>query len=133
ERLAHFFQVEGLAIGRTDYIDIASERLSQADPALAELARCEDQNAVTGRGQVGNRCFHRSGTGGGEQNDVILGPDKGLQVAEYLQVQGAKFGGAVVYIGGSHRELGCRQKRSGAGSKKTDLTDHGSIVNKQSF
>ena len=86
ERLAHFFQIEGLAVGRADHIDVAPECLGQAYPALAELARREHQHAVSGRGQVRDRCFHRSGTGGGEQNDVVLGPDKGLQVAEHLQV-----------------------------------------------
>ena len=117
ERLAHLFQVEGLAIRGADHIDLAAKCLGQADPALAELARRQHQHAVPGRGQVRDRCFHRSGTGGGEQNDVVLSPDKGLQIAEYLQVQGAKFGGPVVYIGCSHSELGRRQKRGRAGSK----------------
>src|ERR1700677_2934776 len=133
ERLAHLFQVEGLAIRRADYIDIASESLCQADPALAELARRQHQHAVSRRGQVRNRRFHRSGTGGGEQYDVILGPDKCLQVAEHLQVQGAKFGSPVVYIGCSHSELSRRQKRGGTRSKKTGLTDHGSIVINKAF
>ena len=133
ERLAHLFQIEGLAIRRTDHIDVAPKCLGQAHPALAELARRQHQHAVSGRGQVRDRCFHRSGTGGGEQDDIVLGPDKGLQVAEYLHVQGAKFRGPVVYIGCSHSELGRRQKRRRAGSKKAGLTDHGSIVINKAF
>ena len=86
ERLAHLLQVEGLAIWRTDYIDFTAECLGQADPALAELARRQHQHPVSGRSQVRNRCFHRSGTGGGKQNDIIFSPDKNLQVAENLQV-----------------------------------------------
>ena len=48
----------------------------------------------------------------------FLVPTKVFRSAEYLQVQGAKFGGPVVYIGCRHSELGRRQKRGGAGSKK---------------
>jgi len=44
-----------------------------------------------------------------KQNDIILGADKGLQIAEYLGIESAELRSAVVYIGCGHSELGCRQ------------------------
>ena len=121
EGFAHLFKIEGLAVRRADHIHVAPKGFGEAYPTLAELACGKHQHAIPRRSQVRDRGFHRSGTGGGEQNDVVFGSHKGLQIAQHLGVQSAEFRGAVVDIGCGHGELGCRQKRRRAGSKERVL------------
>jgi hypothetical protein len=114
EGFAHFVQIEGLAVRGADHVNVAAKGFGQAYPALTELARAEDQYAVSWRGDVRDGRFHRTGAGGGEQNDVILGADEGLQIAQNLRVEGTEFRGAVVDVRRCHGELGCRKKRGRA-------------------
>ena len=118
-------EVEGLAVGCGDHVRLAAEGLGQACPALAEFAGSEDQDAVAGRGEIGDRGFHGAGAGTGEQEDVVLGADEDLELGEHLLEEGAELGSAVVDVGGSHGELSGRQQRRWAWRKKTGLTNHG--------
>ena len=128
ERGADFVELEGLAVGRFDHVGRAAEGLGQIDPALAEFAGGEHQHLVAGRGEVGDRGLHGAGAGGGEQQDVVLGADKDLELGQHLLVEGAELGGAVVHVGGRHGELGGRKQRGWSGGIKARLADHGFLV-----
>jgi hypothetical protein len=52
---------EGFAVGRGDEIDLAAESLGEAGPSLAELAGAEDEDAVAGRGEIGDGGLHCAG------------------------------------------------------------------------
>ena len=117
ERLLDFGEVEGLAVGRFDDVDFAAESFGQAHPALAEFSGGEDQDAVAGRGEVGDRGLHGAGAGRGEQQHVVFGADEDLELGEDFLEEGAELGGAVVDVGGGHGELGGGQQRRWARGK----------------
>ncbi len=71
-----FVEGEGLAVGFFDDVGVAAEVFDQGGPALAELAGGEDEDAVAGRGEVGDGGFHGSGAAGGEDDDVVFGADE---------------------------------------------------------
>ena len=125
EGLPYVREVEGLAVGRGDQLDLAAEGLGQVAPALAEFAGGQDQDAVAGRGEVRDGGFHGAGAGAGEQEHVVLRADEDLQLGEHFLEEGAEFRGAVVHVGGSHGELGGREQGGWAGSKKARFADHG--------
>ena len=124
------FEIEGFAVGGGDQVDLAAEGLGQGDPALAEFAGGEDQDAVAGRGEVGDRGFHGAGAGAGEEQDVILGADELLQLGEDLGVEGAELGGAVVDVRSGHGELGGGEQRGGSGGEEAGFAEHGGISSK---
>ena len=103
--------------------------MANGRPAFAELAGGEDEDAVAGGGEIGDRGFHGAGSGGGEDDDVAgLGADKLLELDQDAGVEGAELGGAVVNVCGSHGELGGGEQRGGAGGEEAGFADHGFIV-----
>ena len=107
---------------------MAAEGLGDAGPALAELAGGEDEDAVAGRGEVGDGGFHGSGAGAGEDEDVVLGADEVLELGEDAGVEGAELGGAVVDVGRCHGELGGGKQWRRARREEASFADHASIV-----
>ncbi len=119
---------EGAAVGCGDDVDLAAEGLGDAGPALAELAGGEDEDAVAGRGEVGDGGFHGSGAGAGEDEDVVGGADEVFELGEDAGVEGAELGGAVVDVGGCHGELGGGEQWGRAGREEASFADHVFIV-----
>ena len=119
---------EGLAVGGGDDVYFAAEGLGDAGPALAEFAGGEDEDAVAGRGEVGDGGFHGSGAGAGEDEDVVFGAEEVLELGENAGVEGAELGGAVVNVSGCHGELGGGKQWGRTRRKETCFTDHRSIV-----
>lgn len=119
---------EGLAVGGADDVDGTAEGFGEGGPALAELAGCEDEDAISGRCQVGDGGFHRSCSGGGEEDDIVGGGDEVFELGEDAGVEGAELGGAVVDVGGGHGELGGGEEGGGAGGEEAGFADHVGIV-----
>ena len=119
---------EGAAVGCGDYVDLAAEGLGDAGPAFAEFSGGEDEDAVAGRGEVGDGGFHGSGAGGGEDEDVVGGADEVFELGEDAGVEGAELGGAVVDVGGCHGELGGGEQWGRAGREESSFADHVFIV-----
>jgi len=117
-------QVEGLAVGDADQIGVATKSFSQRKPAFAEFSGGENEDAVAGRGEVADGGFHGSGTGCGEEQDVILGADELLQLGQNASVEGAELGGAVVDVRGGHGELGGGEEGGRTWSKKACFAEH---------
>ncbi len=115
---------EGLAVGFLDDVDVAAEGFGESGPALAELAGGEDEDAVAGRGEVGDGGLHGSGARAGEDDDVVFGADEVFELGEDAGVEGAELGGAVVDVGGGHGELGGGEQGRRAGSEEASFTDH---------
>ena len=72
---------EGAAVGGGDDVDLAAEGLGDAGPALAEFSGGEDEDAVAGRGEVGDGGFHGSGAGGERMRTSLVVPTKSLSWA----------------------------------------------------
>ncbi len=124
QRGLDFVEREGLAVGGADDVDVTAEGLADAGPALAELAGGEDQDAIAGRGEVGDRGLHGAGAGAGEQDDVVGGADELLELGEDAGVEGAKLGGAVMDVGRGHGELGGGKQGRWTGREESRLADH---------
>ena len=131
QRSLRSFQRQRLSIGSADDVRLAAKRLRQAGPAFAEFTGGQHQHAVARRGQIGDRSLHRPSAGTGQQNDIIFGADKRLELFQNALIQGAKFRSAMVQISGSHGKLRRWQQRSRAGSKETRLMEHASILEKK--
>src|ERR1700754_1124289 len=69
-------EVEGLAIRFFDYVGVAAKVFYQGRPALAKFARRENEDAVSGRGEVGDRSLHGAGAAAGEDEDVVFRVDE---------------------------------------------------------
>ncbi len=123
-----FVEREGLAVGRADYVDVTAEGLADAGPALAEFSGGEDEDAVAGRRQVGDRGFHRAGAGAGEDDDVVGGADELLELGKDAGVERAELGGAVVDVGRGHGELGGGEQGRWAGCEEARFADHRDIL-----
>ena len=128
ERFFHFGEVEGLPVGGGEHVDFAAEGLGQSGPALAEFTGSEHQDAVAGRGEIGDRGLHGAGAGTRKDDHVVPGADKVFQLREHAGVEGAKLGSAMVNISRGHGELGGRQQGRWAWSVKSGLPDHSCIV-----
>ncbi len=96
---------------------MAAEGFGDAGPALAELAGCEDEDAVAGGGEVGDGGFHGSGARGGEDDDVVFGADEVFELGEDAGVECAELGGAVVDVSGCHGKLGGGEQWRRAGGE----------------
>ena len=120
-----FVEGEGLAVGGADYVDVTAEGLGDAGPALAEFSGGEDEDAVAGRGEVGDGGFHGAGAGAGEEDDVVGGADELFELGEDAGVEGAEFGGAVMDVGRGHGELGGGKQGGWTGREEACLADHG--------
>ena len=119
---------EGLAVGGADDVYGTAEGFGEGRPALAELAGCEDEDAISGGGEVGDGGLHGSGAGGGEEDDIVGGADEVFELGEDAGVEGAELGGAVVDVGGGHGELGGGEEGGGAGGEEAGFADHVGIV-----
>src|SRR6185369_8217433 len=105
------FEIEGLAVGDRNGFDGATESLGEGDPTFAELSSSKHKDFVAGRGQVGNRRFHRASTGGSQHHDVVLGADECLQVRKGTFIKFAEFRGSVVEVCRGHCHLRRWEKR----------------------
>ena len=76
QALSSPIQRNGVAVRSGDEIDLAAEGLSERFPALAEFSGGEDEDAIAGRGEVGDGGLHCAGTGGGEEQDSFFVPTK---------------------------------------------------------
>ncbi len=95
---------------------LAAVGLAQLEPALAELARGGDRDAVAGRDQVGDRRLHRAGPRGGEGEDLVGGLEDVPQPLERRRVHLDERRGAVVGDRlGHHLAHGRRQRRRPGG------------------
>ncbi len=88
ERGFDLIEREGLAVGHLDDIGVAAEGFDQRGPALAELAGGEDEDAVAGRGEVGDGGLHGAGAAARQDDDVVGGADEVLELREHAGVQG---------------------------------------------
>ncbi len=61
ERGFDFVEREGLAVGLFDDVGVAAEGFDEGGPAFAELAGCQDQDAIPRGCEVGDGGFHGSG------------------------------------------------------------------------
>ena len=91
-----FILRKSLTVGGADQFNRATESLRQIAPALAKLARTEHQNFVAGRSEVRDRTLHDAGAGGSQNQNVVLGADEFLHVAQNPGKQGTEVGGAVM-------------------------------------
>ncbi len=82
---------EGAAVRSFDHVDVAAEGFGEAAPALAELAGGEDEDAVAGRGEVGDGGLHGAGAAAREDDDVVLGADEVLELGEDAGVECAEL------------------------------------------
>ena len=108
---------------------MASKGLGEGGPALAELTGGEDEDAVAGRGEVGDGGLHGAGAGAGEDDDVVGGTDELLELGEDTGVEGAELCGAVMDVSRGHGELSGGEQGGGARREETCLTDHGFYSN----
>ena len=121
----HRGEIEGLAVGSADHLGFAAEGLGSPVQRSPNLPAVRTTRLVAGRGEVGDGGFHGAGARGGEQEHVVIGADKDLQLREHLLVKGAELRRAVVHVGGCHGELGGGKQGSGSGGIKAGLADHG--------
>ncbi len=129
-----FVEREGLSIRGGDDVDLAAEGLGESRPALTELAGGEDEDAITGGGEVRDSGFHGSGAGAGENDDVACaGADELLELGEDAGVEGAELGGAVMDVGSGHGELGSGKQGRWAGSEEACFADHVCIVSRVEY
>ncbi len=119
------------AVGGFHHVDVAAEGLGDAAPALAELAGSEDEDAVAGRGEVGDGGLHGAGAAAREDDDVVLGADELLELGEDAGVEGAELGRAVMNVSGCHGELGGGKQGRRARSEEASFPDHEFIVASQ--
>ncbi len=127
ERSTDLSRIEGVTVGSGEEIDLAAKGLGESDPALAEFAGREDEDAVAGRGEITDGGFHGAGSGAGEDDDVVLGADEQLQLGQHFRVESTKLRGAVMDVCRGHGKLSGRQQGGGTGSVETSFTEHGGV------
>src|ERR1019366_6917448 len=90
-----FAQVEGLPVSNLDELDLAGKGLGEIAPAFAKLSGSEHDHFVAGRSQIGNRGLHSSAAGRGENENVVVGADEGLEIGQRTGEDFTEFGRAV--------------------------------------
>ena len=80
-----------------------------------------------GRGYVGNSSFHGAGAGRGEQQHVVSGADKELQVGKHPLKELAELWRTVVHVGRGHGKLRSGQQRGRSGGKQAGLANHAGL------
>src|ERR1019366_3915938 len=110
-------QVEGLPVRNLDELDLAGKRLGEITPAFAKLSGGKHDNFLAGRSQVGNRGLHGAAAGRGENENVVVSADEGLEIGKCTGEDFTEFGRAVMHVRGGNGILSGWKKRSWAGSK----------------
>ena len=79
-----------------ELLDLAAERARHRRPALAEVPGRDDEHALAGRAEVGDRRLERAGARAREEEHVALGAVHLLQPLEHARVDLAEVRRAVV-------------------------------------
>ena len=82
------------------------------DPAITELPGRDGQSTRLGGEEVAHRSFHGSGSGRGEDDDVVVGLEESLKVGPGLEQQFPELVLAMVDQGTGHGQLRGRRDRS---------------------
>ena len=82
---------------------VGAVRLTEADPALAELAGGAHEDLVTGAHEVRERRLQRTRTARGEREHVVLRAEDGRQLGQHALVHLVEGGRAVVEHRRGHR------------------------------
>jgi hypothetical protein len=116
ELLADLLGVRSLAPGIAQVHEVAAVCARDRRPALAEVAVRDDEDPVAGRAEVGHGAVERSRTGGGVEEDVVLGAEDLVEALEHPRQDRAELRPPVVDHRRRHRtkHLGrdrCRSRR----------------------
>ena len=104
--------------------DLAAVPLGDLDPALAERAGGDDEDAAAGSAQIRDGGLHGARPGGGEQQDIGRSPADLLQAIEALAVDRPKVVGAMVDDRSGHRRQHLRGHRGRPGREEVALGGH---------
>ena len=104
--------------------DLAAVPLGNLDPALAEGAGGDDEDAAAGSAQIRDGGLHGAGPGGGEQQNIGRCPADLLQAIEALAVDRQKVVGAMVDDRSADRRQHLRGHRGRPGREEVALGSH---------
>ena len=121
---AHLVGARQLAPLVAQVVDGQAVAFRDRGPPLPEVAVRDDEHAVAGRADVGDRGLHRRGPGRGEEEHVILRPVHGLEPLDHARERVTEVGRAMVDHRLGRRREHLRRHRGGPRRDEVALLRH---------
>ena len=130
QRLVGHRRGDGLGIGRPpplafEHRHVRAERARHRDPAVAERAGGDAEDAIARLDEVREHRLERAGAGGREEQDVVLGAEDELELAQHLAVGRDEARAAVVLLRRAHDGQHLGRHRHRAGREQERVVSHG--------
>ena len=123
--LAYLLRVGHVAVRELEFVDAGAVGRGDLEEAIAEVADGDAEDALAGGERVDDGGLHRSGAGGGEDVEVVLGLEGALEVGGRAAKHVGELDAAVVDHLLAHRLIDFGRNGRGAGQAQVG---HGSLL-----